>query len=132
MGITLGICFQVTHLSDNTVYAEPDENGIIYNSFPRHVIAATADFAPESKVMTWISGGLNLHVAHHLFPKISQVHLPAITKILQQTCQEFGVPYKVYPTVFSALKSHLRLLKKLGEKKEYDPAEWPINKAALA
>lgn len=130
MGVTLGICFQVTHLSDNTVFAEPDENGIIYNSFPRHVIAATADFAPNNKIMTWISGGLNLHVAHHLFPKISQVHLPAVTKILSQTCNEFGVPYKVYPTVFSALKSHLRLLKKLGKKEEYNPAEWPINKIA--
>jgi linoleoyl-CoA desaturase len=128
MGITLGIVFMTTHLTDNTVYAEPDEKGIIYNSFPRHVIAATADFAPNNKFVTWISGGLNLHVAHHLFPKISQVHLPAVTKILKQTCQEFAVPYKVYPTVFSALRSHLRLLKKLGGKKEYDPSEWPINK----
>jgi linoleoyl-CoA desaturase len=132
MGITLGIVFQVTHLSDNTVYAEPDENGIIYNSFPRHVIAATADFAPNNKIVTWISGGLNLHVSHHLFPKISQVHLPAITNILKKTCQDFEVPYKVYPTVFSALRSHLRLLKKLGSKEEYNPSEWPINKVALS
>jgi linoleoyl-CoA desaturase len=132
MGITLGIVFQVTHLSDNTVYAEPDESGMIYNSFPRHVISVTSDFAPDNKIITWISGGLNLHVAHHLFPKISQVHLPAVTKILQQTCKEFAVPYKVYPSVFAALKSHLLLLKKLGEKEEYDPSEWPINKTALS
>jgi linoleoyl-CoA desaturase len=131
MGITLGIVFQVTHLSDNTVFAEPDEGGTVYNSFPMHIIATTADFAPGNKIVTWISGGLNLHVAHHLFPKISQVHLPAITKILKQTSIEFGVPYKVYPTVISALKSHLRLLKELGKKKDYNPLDWPLNKADL-
>jgi linoleoyl-CoA desaturase len=131
MGITLGIVFQVTHLSDNTVFAEPDEKGTVYNSFPMHIISTTADFAPNNKIVTWISGGLNLHVAHHLFPKISQVHLPAITKILTQTSLEFGVPYKVYPTVISALKSHLRLLKELGKKKQYNPLEWPLNKADL-
>ena len=131
MGITLGIVFQVTHLSDHTVYAEPDENGIIHKSFPRHILSTTADFAPNNKIITWISGGLNLHVAHHLFPKISQVHLPAVTKIVQQTCREFGVPYKVYPTIFSALRSHLYLLKKLGEKEEYNPAEWPVNQSGI-
>lgn len=38
-------------------------------------------------------------VVHHLFPAISHTHYPAIAPIVMQTCKEFGVPYKVYPTV---------------------------------
>ncbi len=131
MGITLGICFQVTHLTDRTVFVEPDENGLINNTFPRHILATTADFATKNRIVTWISGGLNLHVTHHLFHKISQVHLPSLTKIVEQTAKEFGVPYKAYPTVFSALRSHLRLLKVLGSREKFTAADWPVNKAAV-
>lgn len=127
MGITLGICFQVTHLSDRTVFVEPDENGLVPNSFARHILATTADFATENKIITWISGGLNLHVTHHLFHKISQVHLPALTKIVAHTADEFGVTYKVYPTIWSALKSHLLLLKVLGSREHFTANDWPVS-----
>jgi len=40
-----------------------------------------------------------MQVVHHLFPGISHTHYPAIAPIVLQTCKEFGVPYKVYPTV---------------------------------
>lgn len=38
-------------------------------------------------------------VVHHLFPAISHTHYPAIAPIVMRTCQEFNIPYKVYPTV---------------------------------
>jgi len=129
MGITLGICFQVTHLSDRTIFSEPDANGTIGHSFPRHIFATTADFSPGNRVITWISGGLNLHVAHHLFHKISQVHLPALTKIVAQTASEYNIPYKAYPSVWSALRSHLRLLKVLGSREKFTADDWPVNKS---
>ncbi|MET0637130.1 MAG: acyl-CoA desaturase [Chitinophagaceae bacterium] len=125
-GIALGVIFQVTHLSDYTVFVEPDQEGVIPTTFPMHIMRTTSDFATGNKIVTWISGGLNIHVAHHLFPKISQVHLPAIAKILKETAFEFNVPYKEYPTVLAAIKSHLRLLKKLGSKEMFLITDWPV------
>ena len=113
-GISLGVIFQVTHVGDFTKWPVPDENGVIDNSFTQHIMETTSDFAPESWLVTWISGGLNIHVAHHLFPKISQIHLRPMAKIVKATAEEFNVPYKVYPTVWSAVVSHLRTLKRLG------------------
>ena len=126
-GIALGIIFQVTHLSDNTIFVEPDENGIIYNSFSNHILKTTSDFAIKSKTVTWISGGLNMHVAHHLFPKISQIHLPVLTRIVKETAIVYAMPYKEYTSVFAAIRSHLKLLKKLGSKAVITSNEWPIN-----
>ncbi|MGH1435135.1 MAG: fatty acid desaturase family protein [Lewinella sp.] len=117
-GIALGVIFQVTHLCDYTRWPEPDNNGIINNSFARHIMETTSDFCPYNRVVTWIAGGLNNHVAHHLFPDISQIHLPALTKIVKATAVEFDVPYKAYPTVGAALRSHFYTLKKLGEEKK--------------
>lgn len=114
-GIALGVIFQVTHLSTYSSWPEPDEKGLIQNSFARHIMETTSDFCPYNRVVTWVAGGLNNHVAHHLFPGISQIHLPALTKIVEETAKEYQVPYKAYPTVASALSSHFKTLKKLGE-----------------
>ena len=40
-----------------------------------------------------------LQVVHHLFPNICHTHYPAIAPIVVDTCREFGIPYKVFPTV---------------------------------
>lgn len=113
-GIALGIIFQVTHISNHSTWPNPDKEGVIDNSFARHIMETTSDFCPNNKVVTWISGGLNNHVAHHLFPGISQIHLPALTNIVRETAKEYNLPYKEYPTVRSALASHFETLKRLG------------------
>jgi linoleoyl-CoA desaturase len=113
-GLSLGIIFQVTHVSDHTSWPVPDEQGRIHNTFARHILATTSDFCTNSWLITWISGGLNHHVAHHLFPGISQIHLPALTKIVQETSAEFAIDYKEYESMYAALKSHYYTLKKLG------------------
>ncbi len=40
-----------------------------------------------------------LQVVHHLFPGVCHTHYPAIAPIVLDTCKEFNVPYKVYPSV---------------------------------
>lgn len=40
-----------------------------------------------------------LQVVHHLFPNICHTHYPVIAPIVVDTCREFRVPYKIYPSV---------------------------------
>ncbi|MFB6351421.1 MAG: fatty acid desaturase [Bradymonadaceae bacterium] len=120
-GMIIAFVFQVTHLSERTEFIEPDEDGQLPDSFAVHTFKVTADYSTDSPLARWIGGGLNMHVAHHLFPDICQVHLPDITDICRETAEEYGVPYKAYPSALSAFGSHLRLLKKLGEQEEFEP-----------
>jgi linoleoyl-CoA desaturase len=53
-------------------------------------------------------------VEHHLFPRISHVHYPALNKIVRETCEKFGVQYNEYGTVVAAVRSHTRHLKTMG------------------
>jgi linoleoyl-CoA desaturase len=53
-------------------------------------------------------------VEHHLFPKISHEHYPALNKRLKQVCTEFNVQYREFPTLRSALRSHLVHLHRVG------------------
>lgn len=117
-GIAIGIIFQTTHIHRYTQFIEPDENGVIHDSYARHILKTTAEFSTDSYLATWISGGLNLHVTHHLFPNISQVHLMALSKIVKQTAQEFGLKYYEYNLV-DAIISHIKMLKELGQMPSY-------------
>jgi linoleoyl-CoA desaturase len=77
----------------------------------------------NNKMISWFVGGLNFQIEHHLFPKISHVHYPAISKIVQQKCKEFNLPYNYYTTMFEALASHFRVMYQLGK----SPAETKEN-----
>jgi linoleoyl-CoA desaturase len=64
--------------------------------------------------VTWLVGGLNYQIEHHLFPRISHIHYPAISKIVQETCEKFDLHYNYFPTTRAAIASHYRFMKEMG------------------
>jgi linoleoyl-CoA desaturase len=53
-------------------------------------------------------------VEHHLFPRISHIHYPKISELVRETCEQFNIQYLEFPTVLSAVKSHVLHLKQVG------------------
>lgn len=113
-GITLAIVFQLAHVVENTNFPTPDEKGSIENNWAIHQLNTTANFAMKSKLATWFFGGLNYQIEHHLFPRICHVHYPAIAQIVEETAIAHNIPYIKNKTMWKAVRSHYRLLKKLG------------------
>jgi linoleoyl-CoA desaturase len=113
-GIALGTVFQMAHCVENVDFAEIPAGGRMELPWAEHQLATTANFAPTNRLLTWYIGGLNYQVEHHLFPKVGHVHYPAITKIVQEVCAEFGVTHRVAPTLFSAMRAHFRYFRELG------------------
>jgi linoleoyl-CoA desaturase len=118
-GALLGLVFQVTHLCDYSLFTDVDETDHLKNSFAIHVTENTSTFSPNNKWMSWLTGGLNHHTIHHIFPNICQSHFYYLTPILRETAKEMGVPFKEYPSFWSAIQSHYCLLKKLGASQKY-------------
>ena len=77
-------------------------------------LKTTANFATRNKLISTLVGGLNFQIEHHLFPRISHVHYPAISKIIKATCEEYNVPYIEYPKMRLAVASHVAFLKQMG------------------
>jgi linoleoyl-CoA desaturase len=86
----------------------------IENEWAVHQVNTTVNFATHNKVWNWLFGGLNFQVEHHLFPRISHVHYPEINKRLKQVCAEYNVQYREFPSLRSALWSHLTHLRQVG------------------
>ncbi|HYH14975.1 MAG TPA: acyl-CoA desaturase [Flavisolibacter sp.] len=114
-GFLISIVFQLAHTVEHTHFPMPDEEtGKLDDEWAIHQLKTTANFAPRNKVISWLVGGLNFQIEHHLFPKISHIHYPAISKIIKQTCAEYDVPYIEYPKMRHAVASHVAFLKQMG------------------
>ncbi len=115
-GLVLALVFQLAHVVEGTAFPLPSQEGSIQEAWAIHQLGTTANFAPRSAIAAFVCGGLNRQIEHHLFPKVCHIHYPALAVIVRQTAQEHGLPYLENKSLFSALGSHYRLLKKLGRK----------------
>ena len=111
-GLLLSFVAVMGHFVEGPSFPDP-QNGIIDNSWSEHELEATIDFAPKSHVVNWITGGLNTHVAHHLFPSICHVHYYNLTKIIEDYCIENDYRYRK-ESLWGGLKSHFRYLRRLS------------------
>ncbi len=114
-GFILSIVFQLAHTVEDTSFPIPNElTGKLEDEWAIHQLKTTANFATGNKFISWYVGGLNFQVEHHLFPKISHVHYPAINKIVKQACKEYNVTYIEYKRMYQAIYSHVSFLKHMG------------------
>ncbi|RYY19800.1 MAG: acyl-CoA desaturase [Chitinophagaceae bacterium] len=92
-GVVLTVIFQLAHSLEGTTHPMPDTKGVIENDWAIHQMHTTMNFSPGNKWLSWYVGGLNFQVEHHLFPRISHIHYPAIAPIVKATAREFDIPY---------------------------------------
>jgi linoleoyl-CoA desaturase len=113
-GFIITTIFQLAHVVEGPDHYVPHPSGTMENTWAVHQLGTTANFARKSAIVTWLTGGLNHQVEHHLFPHISHLHYRKLGDIVKSTAEEFGIPYYEYPTIPKAVGSHLRVLKALG------------------
>ena len=111
VGLSVTLVFQTTHTIDSTYF--PLSRNEFDNSV-YHIFATTADYATENPLVAWLAGGLNHHIVHHLCPFVCHTHYAPLTRIVKETAEEFGIPYRQHPTMTRAIRHHLILLKQLG------------------
>ncbi|TXD77060.1 acyl-CoA desaturase [Algoriphagus ratkowskyi] len=114
-GICISLVFQTAHIVQDAVFLKPDQEGLISNDWTVHQLATTSNYAPRSKVFSWLIGGLNFQVEHHLFPNICHIHYSKLSEIVSETAREFNVPYLVKKTFVAALSDHVKMLRQLGK-----------------
>lgn len=112
-GIAMTLIFQSAHVVPAANFVEQEEKEIQEN-WSVHQLKTTANFASNNTFLTWLIGGLNHQVEHHLFPNICHVHYPQISRIVKKTAEEFSLPYHNQRTFGVAIMNHFKMLKALG------------------
>lgn len=115
-GNTLSMTFQLAHCNDAAEFTPwPREGSSLSDSWAEQQLATTVNFSRGNSIVSWYTGGLNHQIEHHLFPRVCHVHYPALSKIVREVCERRGVAYRDHGSVFSALRSHVVHLRRMGE-----------------
>lgn len=115
-GFLISTVFQIAHIMPGMAFPEPDENGLIAGDWSLHQMATTTNFSPKSRFFSWLIGGLNYQVEHHLLPNICHIHYRELSPIVATTAREYGMPYHTKKTFRGALWGHIKMLHHLGKK----------------
>jgi linoleoyl-CoA desaturase len=115
LGVVLSVVFQMAHCVEEASFPMPRaDTGRIETAWAVHQVQSTVDFARGNRLLTWFVGGLNFQIEHHLFPQICHVHYPALARVVEPTCREFGVRYVAHRSLFAGIASHFRWLRRMG------------------
>jgi linoleoyl-CoA desaturase len=115
LGIVLSLVFIIPHLVDKADFPLPNpDTGRMAKPWAVHQALVTVDFARDNKILTLLLGGLNYHKEHHLFPTVCHVNYPAMAKVVEQTCRDFGLPYNEHRTFLAGIAAHYRWLRRMG------------------
>ena len=113
-GLLISTVFQVAHIMPDVRFPAPDKNGLIAGDWFMHQLATTTNFAPRSAIFSWLIGGLNYQVEHHLLPGVCHTHYRNISGIVAETAKEFGMPYHSKKSFLAAICDHASMLHRLG------------------
>lgn len=114
-GVVLSVVFQLAHCVQEASFPQAQKiTGRMEAAWAIHQVETAVDFGRGNWLLSWFAGGLNFQIEHHLFPRICHVNYPALSKVVEETCREFGVKYTENPTLRAALASHFRWLRQMG------------------
>jgi linoleoyl-CoA desaturase len=115
LGVVMAVVFQLAHCVEKAEFPLP-QNGTrrMERCWAVHQVETTVDFARHSPVVSWLLGGLNFQIEHHLFPRICHVNYPGISRVVEETCRDFGVRYSEHASVWAGMASHFRWLRRMG------------------
>ena len=119
-GVVMSVVFQLAHVVEEAQFPVPvvdsPTTAHMDTAWAIHQVQTTVDFARGNWLLCYLLGGLNFQVEHHLFHKICHVHYPALSKLVEQACHDFGIQYNAHKSFWAAVASHGRHLVEMGRR----------------
>jgi fatty acid desaturase len=106
--VTAAIGFNIQHDGGHQAYSS--------SSWVNRLMAMTLDLIGGSSY-NWHWKHIMFHhfqVEHHIFPKICHVNYPIMSKLVEETCQEFGLNYMQHQSLWAGIVSHFRWLRQMS------------------
>ena len=94
-----------------TPYADKEETKKTGHWARRQLEAVIDVDCPRGFV--WLFGGLDLHAAHHLFPRMSRGHFHMVTPILREAFKKDGIECR-HMSLYEILKATIEKIRQTG------------------
>ena len=109
--LSLNFWYAINIIPDHDTYETSVDNHYNGNDWCKMQICNSANFLNHSLPWTYLFGGINYQIEHHLFPNMSYIHYPTIAPIVKKYCKENNIHYVHHETVYDAYKSFIKMLK---------------------
>ena len=96
----------------NVIFDHDSVENLVTNAYDgddwlKMQVQHSSNFMNGNHAWTRIFGSINYQIEHHLFPTMSNYYYPEIQPIVEEYCQEHGIPYNHHPTLFEAWCSYI-------------------------
>jgi linoleoyl-CoA desaturase len=116
IGFTMALTFQLAHCVEEASFVSAEELAAgERRPWAVHEIETTVDFCQRNRALTWLLGGLNFQIEHHLYPRLPHTLYPALAEDVRATCAEHGVRYTAQPNLWRAIRSHVVHIYRMGQ-----------------
>jgi linoleoyl-CoA desaturase len=108
----INLLYYINIYPNHSSYETKIENKYIGNDWARMQISNSGNFMTDNLWWTRIFGSINYQIEHHLFPNMSNIHYPVISKVVKEYCIENNIQYVDKTTMYEAYLSFHKYLKK--------------------
>jgi linoleoyl-CoA desaturase len=123
--IIAALVLAVGHINRRLVASDDPEI-----AWAENLMLSTASFSTGSRLARWLSGGLSLHLAHHLRPVAVRSELPEVHRtVVPQVASRTGLPSVEFPSFRAAVVGHRQRLQELART---EPVVAPLPERVLA
>jgi fatty acid desaturase len=105
-GLYMGSCFAPNHTGMPAVPAD------VRTSFAERQVV-TARNVNGGRLVTFLLGGLNYQIEHHLFPRMPMINLSRSQPYVQAFCRTHGLPYR-QDSLFGSYRAAITHLARIG------------------
>jgi len=113
-GFMLSMLFIVSHNLDTVKHVPPPKKGD--GDWAKYQIETSSSWGGDKG--SFMTGGLNLQVEHHLFPCLPHNKYTDVQRIVKEECKKEGIKYVGYNTITANFWDHLVFLKNMGKPKQ--------------
>ena len=101
----MNTCYFVNVFPHHSLYETKRTNKYEGNDWLRLQVQNSGNFLNNNKLWTIMFGGINYQIEHHLYPSISNIHLPEVSVIVRKYCKEHNIPYVHKETLYDTFYS---------------------------
>jgi len=117
-GFALASMFIVSHNTDDVTRGSPEAKT---GDWARQQIETSTSWG--GTIGSFMSGGLNLQIEHHLFPCMAHHLYPSVQVIVKEECAKRGIKYCGYDSLLPNYIDHIKFLYHMGHKGNFGVPE---------
>ena len=103
----INLLYFINVYPNHSSYETKIENRYTGDDWTKMQICNSGNFLMNNLWWTHFFGGINYQIEHHLFPNMSNIHYPEVSKIVQEYCKENNIPYVNKETLYESYKSFI-------------------------